>query len=144
MTRNRTTMAVLGILISAALAGCSRELPRWMKREPPAQPAETASAVPATSSVPDDLGAIAQRLMQHHRHTYLGATGDYRFYVGGVFDARYNPDSGILVLASDTGAPLLCKYSPRDELYIPEASAAAVHQSDCARLRSELRAALAH
>lgn len=138
----QTWVAMLGMSTLLCLEGCARDLPRLMKGEAAGLPAEAAPAAAPPGIVPDDLKSIAESLMRHARQTYLAATGDYRFYMGGVWDARYNPESGILVLTADNDSGVVCKYSPEDRLYIPEANAAAAHQAICSRLRDDLRRAL--
>lgn len=98
-------------------------------------PTETASAAPAPTPSdenkkrqelaakllampPQDITKTIQMMTKHPRAQWLSGTGQYGYYVGGEFNAEYNPGKKLFVIKSDPaqGNTVSCEYNANGEL----------------------------
>ncbi len=123
------------ILASALVlsAGCASKAPA------PAIAAEGGAV--AGSSSPAGILALNQQIQASRLATYATRTAKYTYFIGGVLNAEYEPQTGVLSVSSlAANESVTCKYAPDGTLFIdPKGSAdAATHTNQCNGLISRL------
>lgn len=67
---------------------------------------------------PQDVSKTIQTMTKHPRVRWLSSSGQYAYYVGGEFNAEYNPGKKVFTISSDSSEdkPVSCQYNASGEL----------------------------
>lgn len=130
----------------------------------PAAPAATAAAEPAPAPAsealddakkreltakllampPQTITTAIQQMAKHPRVRYLSRSGQYAYYVGGEFNAEYNPGKKLFTISSDSEqANVTCEYNTNGEL-VNNKKTDQTMKAECNELVSKLSDYLAH
>lgn len=92
---------------------------------PAAAPAATAEA-PSDAQIaakllplpPEGVIKTVRKLTKHPRVLYMSNKAQYNYYVGGEFNAEYNPGKQLFTISNDgrEGKPVTCRYGKDGEL----------------------------
>ena len=65
-----------------------------------------------------DISKTISLMRKHPRVTWLSSSGQYAYYVGGEFNAQYNPTKKVFTISADPSQAdaLTCEYNPNGEL----------------------------
>lgn len=69
-------------------------------------------AAAATEGSPPDIADLAREISNHPRALWQSSSSSYEFFIGGLLNAEYSPDSKTLTLTSDRAEQqnLTCRY----------------------------------
>lgn len=122
---------------SAAPAAADASAPAAANASPPAGADAVASAAPAPDAAaveaerqkkelaakllampPQDISKTISLMAKHPRVRWLSKSGQYAYYVGGEFNAEYNPGKKLFTISSDPGQanPVSCEYDANGQL----------------------------
>src|SRR3569833_81046 len=122
---------------TAAAAGApsaDASAPAAANASPPADSNAVASAAPAPDAAaerqkkelaakllaipPQDISKTISLMAKHPRVRWLSKSGQYAYYVGGEFNAEYNPGKKLFTISSDPGQadPVSCEYDANGQL----------------------------
>src|SRR3569833_2874115 len=67
---------------------------------------------------PQDISKTISLMAKHPRVRWLSKSGQYAYYVGGEFNAEYNPGKMLFSISSDPGQanPVSCEYDANGQL----------------------------
>src|SRR3569623_796596 len=93
---------------------------------------------------PQTITTAIQQMAKHPRVRYLSRSGQYAYYVGGEFNAEYNPGKKLFTISSDSEqANVTCEYNTNGEL-VNNKKTAQTMKAECNELVSKLSDYLAH
>src|SRR3569832_1455930 len=119
---------------SNAPAAAETSAPAAANASPPADGNAVASAAPAPDAAaerqkkelaakllaipPQDISKTISLMAKHPRVRWLSKSGQYAYYVGGEFNAEYNPGKKLFTISSDPGQanPVSCEYGANGQL----------------------------
>ena len=148
----------------AATAAPAANVPAATDNAAPAAPAATAAAEPAPAPAseslddakkreltakllampPQTITMAIQQMAKHPRVRYLSRSGQYAYYVGGEFNAEYNPGKKLFTISSDgEQANVTCEYNTNGEL-VNNKKTDPTMKAECNELVSKLSDYLAH
>lgn len=84
-----------------------------------------------------DISKTISLMPKHPRVTWLSSSGQYAYYVGGEFNAEYNPTKKVFTISADPSQAdaLSCEYNSNGELVTPKGRD---KKADCNELVSKL------
>lgn len=93
---------------------------------------------------PQTITTAIQQMAKHPRVRYLSRSGQYAYYVGGEFNAEYNPGKKLFTISSDSEqANVTCEYNTNGEL-VNNKKTDPTMKAECNELVSKLSDYLAH
>lgn len=119
---------------SNAPAAAETSAPAAANASPPADGNAVASAAPVPDAAaerqkkelaakllaipPQDISKTISLMAKHPRVRWLSKSGQYAYYVGGEFNAEYNPGKKLFTISSDPGQanPVSCEYDANGQL----------------------------
>ncbi len=112
---------------------------------PTPEPTEQELAAKLLPLPPQEIVATVDKLVNHPRVQWLSGSGQYGYYVGGRFNALYDPQSKVFTINSDGPADnqVTCKYASDGSLMAPEQGANLGAESTCTEMINDLTSFLA-
>ncbi len=106
---------------------------------PAAAPSDVQIAAKLLPLPPEDVINTIQKLTKHPRVLYMSSKAQYNYYVGGLFNAEYNPGKQIFTISNDArqDSTLSCQYG-KDGTMIDQAKLDANTVGQCGQLVNTL------